>query len=226
MTQTRLAAALFILALAACGGDDSGHETTKNPSADEDAGPEHGGEAGKAADTGKAAGSGGKSSSSSGDSAGKAGSAPPRDTNKAGEGGSSAAGSGGSKSSGTTGEGGKGGEGGRAEAGRAAPTGGRAAPTGGRGGPRAGNGGSGGVGQDKCPASAPEDGSNCEGIQGLSCDYGEMSCRCRHTEPVWLCEMPGMAAGRGGMPQAGAGGRGGRGNMGEAGRGRGGRGMN
>jgi hypothetical protein len=90
-----------------------------------------------------------------------------------------------------------------------------------------------------CPASLPENGGACDGLTGLSCDYDAMSCRCRHTEPVWLCEDKGSggrqarsptgAAGAGrrtGRGEADAGGEGGRGSgtMGDAGAGGRGRG--
>jgi hypothetical protein len=95
--------------------------------------------------------------------------------------------------------------------------------------PAAGRGAGNRPSASDCPASPPENGGACDGLTGLSCDYEAMSCRCRHTEPVWLCEDKGAAAGSGGRPgrgmmgSAGAGrmGRGEAGADGEAGRGRG-----
>lgn len=217
MTKIRLAVAVCFIALAACGDDEEADQsTTIDPAVDEDAGPHHG-EAGKNSTTPDMAGSGGAKPPSSGTAGNGGSTAPP---NPGGSGGSPAAGSGGAKPSDPP----KAGEGGSpAEAGRAgSATAGRGGPSAGRGGPAAGRGGraGSGPGQDQCPASAPENGSACEGIQGLSCEYGETTCRCRRSEPVWLCEN-GDDAPEAGRGEAGSGGRPGRGNQGEGGRGRG-----
>ncbi|MEY4583398.1 MAG: hypothetical protein RL701_8101, partial [Pseudomonadota bacterium] len=62
--------------------------------------------------------------------------------------------------------------------------------------------GRGGPQKPECPAAAPSDGSSCEGIQGITCPYQGLSCRCRHSTPVWLCEST-ERAGRSGGSDAG-----------------------
>ena len=205
---------LACLFLAACGGDDAADSAPQNPPASrndtEDAGADHadrdaGARPTRPSSAGRSssarAGSGGATASASG----SGGTAAPS-TPAAGSGGSSEAGEPGKPGRSDAGSGGRRG---RPEAGNGGP----------RGRPEAGGGGEGGRsrpgrGNDQagagsrassadCPSAAPAEGSACDGLSGLRCNYDEQDCRCRNSEPIWTCEPRNND--RGGNGQGGAG---------------------
>ena len=176
---------LACVVLAACGGDDVGED--QKPSAtsqNEDAGPggdEHSaGHGGSTASTGSNSIGAAKGGSGSPNSAAAGRSAPAQGGIVARDGGHSG-----------RAEAGSGGEAGRQKPGRSRPeagSGGEAGPQPpGRDRPEAGSGGRMATGQE-CPGMQPEEGSDCAGLEGMRCNYGNSDCRCKNSEPVWSCE--------------------------------------